>query len=129
MQRPLGLAPAGVQMAPAGHCEGTPIVQGARDTGVWVAMQSPPQGLLGPHVMVGVQVDEGGQSFLVPIVHGCCGGFVVGVGMQSPPQVMVCVQEEPVGHCLGLPRTQGIVYMGPAVVVVGGSAARASGNA
>jgi len=61
-------------------------------------MQAPTQEVgLGGQTLVGVQMDAVPQGPLLPKVQGISGG-AVGVAMQRPPQVEVCVQIEPVGH-------------------------------
>ena len=63
-----------------------------------VAMQAPPHGRPpGGQTMVGVQVAPVGQGALLPTVQGTSGGML-DVIRQSPPQVEVWVQIEPVGQ-------------------------------
>jgi hypothetical protein len=73
--------------------------------------------------MVGVQVDPVGQPGW-PTVQGT---WVLGgcVGMQRPPQTIVCVQKEPPGQSLA-PTTQVWVGNGSGVVLMGGAVAMQS---
>ena len=107
------LDPAGVQVAPVGHCEGAPTVQGVWRVEVDFAMQTPPQ----EPDAVGVQVEAGGQVSS-SVTQVCRGGMEVAVGTQRPPQVMVGVQAELLGHPPLAPTIQGIVYIGGTVVDV-----------
>lgn len=69
-------------------------VHGIRGGGV--AIQAPPQVDKGQAV-VGVQVEPVGQPVVTPTVQGMLGGGVK-MDKQSPPQVIVCVQVDPVGQ-------------------------------
>jgi hypothetical protein len=85
----------------------------------------------------GVQVDPVGHALEAPTVQGSRElkvvvlGFVVftvAVGMQRPPQVMVCVQVELVGHAAP-PTMQGTVYKGGGEELVQSLSARTRGKA
>lgn len=72
-------------------------MHGAKVGGGGAVVQIPPQWPLCAHVVVALQVDGDGQQPL-PTTHLCGGGIGVGVGKHSPPQTIVCIQIEPVGH-------------------------------
>jgi len=93
------------------------------DEGVAVGVaeiQAPLQWPIAGHVTVGVQVDPVGQPGW-PTVQGT---WVLGgcVGMQRPPQTIVCVQKEPAGQSLA-PTTQVCVGNWAGVVLLSGAVA------
>lgn len=84
-------------------------------------IHAPPQAPCAGHVMVGVQVDPVGQPVFTPTVQGTSAGGV-GVGIQRPRQVTVCVHVKPEGQSFA-PSVHGTVGSGAGLVLVGGAVA------